>query len=642
MKLEWKRIWNQRSVRGMFCVCLAIMMLLFISQQIGQAEADAMQYELEDVSSDKYHKEYQKKIAGIVKEADSMGEISIFSKENSYADRNRVKTKNDYGRLYDIKIEKGDDKLINSLIAEKYWTFTILIFGMFLVCKVSYSENSAMQIMTYSCQKGRKVLRRRQWIIVLGSVTVFGVLIYCFNIVLGFLFYGGDSSWFRSIQSAKGFWVCTMKISMAEGVALHFVFGLIGAMAGICIGWALIKRLGSKIGIFMWVLLYGIGYISVSFIGKNSNLNLLHSLNFYRLLFPQNIFTSYQNYNIASYAVGQGVVQVIFIGIVFLVSSFYIIYGKPRRQRKKIRFLKWKRIGKRPLWGIGSLECKEMLWYQKGIWILTFAMLIVYVLSLQKQVSYTIGQRTLNEFYENYGGEITDRTYKELERLNEEYDQMLEKSKELKNRYRQGELTYEEYDTEKFVLEKQLEQAELVTELNGKMDRLEKLREKGIKAELVNERGYNKVFEKGLKRKLEVIVEFLVLILFLTGYFRTFSKKNWRYMVRSSRDGRDIFFLKRMLIFVGVLAAAIAMLYGMDFYNINSMYPMKHLTAPIHSLELANVVKGNYPIWLYLLINYFGKLAFWCIMGMVCYSIGYFAILGKAFREEIRKDETGN
>lgn len=644
MKLEWKRIWNQLSVRGVFFLCLAVMMLLFISQQIGQAETDAMESELEveEMSSDKYQKEYKKKIANIVKEADSMGEISIFSKQNSYADRNRIKTKDDYGSLYNIKITQGDNQLLGALITEKYWTFIMLFFGMFLVCKVPYPEKSAMQTITYSCQKGRKILRKRQLFLVLGFVTVLGTFLYMLNILLGFFFYGGDSSWLRSIQSAQNFWSCTLEISMLEAVLLHFFLGLTGVMAGICTGWALMKKFGNKVGFLLWALLYGMGYLNLSLIGKSSNLNLLHSLNFYQLLFPQNIFTTYQNYNVASYAVGQGVVWMIFVLLTFAGSSLYVVYGKPKEKRSRKKFLKWKRIWKRPLAGIGRMECKEMFWYQKGFFVLAFALLVVYVLSLQKPVSYTVGQRTLNEFYENYGGEITEDTYKELERLNEEYNRLLEETKQLKQKYQKNEITYEEYDAESFFQKKELEQAAVVIELNAKVEKLKKLQEKGYKVELVNERGYNKLFEKGIKRKLEVVVEFLVALLFLAGYFRTFTKRNWRYMVRSTRDGRDIFFLKRMLIFVGFLAAAVAMIYGMDFYNIYRVYPMEHLTAPIRSFELANGVAGNYPIWLYLGIVYLGKIALWCVIGMVCYSVRYFTIIGKAFREETRKDEIGN
>lgn len=644
MKLEWKRVWNQLSVRGTFFVCLAVMMLLFISQQIEQANTDAMesQLEAEEMSSNKYNKEYQKKIAKIVKEADSMGEISIFSKENSYADRNRLKTKSDYKKLYDIKLTKGDNQQISALITEKYWTFILLLFGMFLVYKVPYPENSAMHTITSSCQKGRKILRKRQLILVLGLVAALGSFLYLLNMVLSFFFYGADSSWFRSIQSAQIFWACTLKISMAEAVVLHFLLGITGVMAGICAGWALMKRFGNKIGFFLWAVLYGMGYMNQAFIGKSSNLNLLRSLNFYQLLFPQNIFTTYQNYNLASYAVGQGIVQILFILIVFTISSFYVVSGEPQEKRNHRKLLKLKRRWKKSLAGIGRMECKEMFWYQKGLFILAFAVLIVYVLSLQRQVSYTAGQRAMNEFYENYGGEITEATYQELERLNENYKQLLEECKVLKQKYQRNELTYEEYDTESFFLKKETEQASIAIELNTKMERLKKLQEKGYQVELVNERGYNKLFDKGLKRKLEVAVEFLVILLFLAGYFRTFSRKNWRYMVRSTRHGRNVYFLKRMLVFVGIVAAAIGILYGVDFYNIYRMYPMKHLTAHVHSLQLADGVRGNYPIWMYLAAIYLGKVILWCGAGMVCYSIGYFAIIGKAFREETKKDETGN
>ena len=113
-------------------------------------------------------------------------------------------------------------------------------------------------------------------------------------------------------------------------------------------------------------------------------------------------------------------------------------------------------------------------------------------------------------------------------------------------------------------------------------------------------------------------------------------------MVRSTRYGRDVFFLKRMLVFVGLLTVSIVILYGVDFYNIYRMYPMKHITAPVHSLQLAQGVTGNYPIWLYLAGTYMGKIMLWCGCGMVCYSIGYFGIMGKAFREETIIDETGN
>lgn len=644
MKLEWKRIWNQISVRSMFFLCMAVMLLLFTSQQIQKSQTDAEGNEVqgEEMSSERYHKEYQKKIAGIVKEADSMAEISIFAQKDSYVDRNRTKTKNDYGKLYHVEITQGRNQLFTSLLTEKYWTILVLAFGMFLAYKVPYPENSSMEIITHSCQKGRKVLRRRHLLLVLGFSAVTGSILYLLNLLMGFFLYGVDSSWLRSIQSVPECWSCTMQVSMAGALVLDFVIGLLGVMAGICTGWALMKRFGTKIGLFLWAFLYGIGYVNFCFVAQDSNLNLLRSLNFYQILFPKNIFTTYQNYNVAGYPFGQAVIQFVFSLAVFTAGSLYVVYKNTREKKNHKKLFKIKRIWKRPFTGLGRMECKEILWHQKGCWILAFAMLLVYVLSLQNQVSYTAPQRAMNEFYETYGGKITEKTYEEVEKLKEEYSQLLEENKELKEKYQRKELSRDEYEVERFFLVKEIERASMVVELSAKIERLKKYQEKGYQVELVNERGYDKLLEKGLKRKLEVVVQIMVLFLLLIGYFKRFSKKNWRYMVRATRDGRDIFFLKRMLVFTGILALAMALLYGVDFYNIYRMYPMEHFTAPIHSLQLAENEIGNYPIWLYLVIIYLGKIALWCGIGMICYSAGYFAVIGKSFREEIRKDEAGD
>ena len=644
MKLEWKRIWNQLGVRSIFFLCIAVMLLLFVSEQIKKNQTDDTENQLqEEMSANKYHKEYQKKIAGIVEEAESMGEISIFAEKGSYVDRNRTKTKNDYGKLYQTEIIQGKNKLFQAIIGEKYWTIIVLIFGMFLVYKVPYTRDSSMGILTYSCEKGRKVLRKRHLLLVLMFSTGMAVILYLLNMGMGFLLCGADASWLRSIQSVEKCWSSTLKISMGGALVWNFVSGLLGVMAGICTGWALMKKFGMKLGLFLWALLYGAGYSNLQFVEQDSNLNLLRVLNFYKLLFSENIFTTYQNYNVAGYPVGETTLQLVCAMVVFAITGLYIIY-KGNKEKSHRRFIKFKSVKflKRRLAGIGCTECKEILWYQKGVWILAFAMLLVYVLSLQNQVSYTVPQKAMNEFYDNYSGQIKERTYQKVEDLKEEYIALLEKAQELKKSYGLGELTKEEYEAEKFFMNRETERAGIAIELNMKMERLKKLQQQGYQVELVNERGYEKLLQKGFKRKSEVAVQILVVCLLLMGYFRTFARKNWRYTVRATRDGRDLFFLKRLLIFLGIVAVSMGIIYGVDFYNVYQMYPMEQLNAPIKSIQLLENAGGNYPIWLYLAIVYLGKIALWCIIGTACYSAGYFAIMGKSFREAREKDEIGN
>ncbi|MGN0485194.1 MAG: hypothetical protein ACI4HI_16755 [Lachnospiraceae bacterium] len=267
-----------------------------------------------------------------------------------------------------------------------------------------------------------------------------------------------------------------------------------------------------------------------------------------------------------------------------------------------------------------------MLRTRKGIWILLIAVGVTRFLAVQAPVSYTIRQIAMNKIYETYSGKMDESLLEKMQELNQEEQKLLKQKENNLKKYQKGKISYGEFRSEQQFLAKDLEKVSIVHEMEEKRERLQQWEEKEYAVEFIDETGYEKLWNKSVKRCLESVLLVAVMIMLLHGFVKDLKQIGWRYHVRATVRGRGFYFCKRGLVLLCVLFFACVLVFGVDFYSIQVIYPMSHFNASIHSLAQMENLRYDMPIWVYLLIYYLKQAGVYCLVGGFIYAIQYILI----------------
>lgn len=299
-------------------------------------------YELHEECADIVgYKEY---LEGIKTQAESMTNISIFAKPDTFNYRSIVKTPSAYENMQDVQpvfdISKG-------IILAADNNFTDILCGfilLFAVLSLMISDREqGMTGLLFSLKKGRGHLMIAKTAAL--AAVVFGavLLIYGENLIISAYLYGlGDLS--RPVQSLAGFIGCNLKTSVFGYLILYFIFK---SAAFFSVGAVLsliavnTKNTVSFYGISAAILTAeGIAYNNIHPLSVYSIFRYINLVSFTKV---NEIFSSYRNINFWEYPVpliptSAGAVAVI---SVICVSLSALLYAKKRNlefRKLSIRF----------------------------------------------------------------------------------------------------------------------------------------------------------------------------------------------------------------------------------------------------------------------------------------------------------------
>lgn len=660
--METKRVLGEKKIFLLFFVLFLGNILFFYTQQMQKPELGDVhsyrerkqlceRYETEDGSlqlpdtmtkqessavetlwlhrsGEKEHCErYKEKLRAIEEDAKEMEEISIFSQVNSFADRNRQKTQRDFAKLADCKLEFGENQGVVSVVENYSWTICLFVFGVFLLQQIQLGENRGLAAIVRTTYRGRGWLRGRQLLLFIGLCLGAGAILFLSLVFAGNILYGWDVGWKRAVQSIPEFADVTSRWNIGTFLLLDFGYGVLGVLAGLCLLWALVCVLRSwQFGLLGIALLYGSGYLCTTWIEETSLGSVFRIWNIYHLLYPGENISEYHNYSVFSQAVGQTTCVGVF-SLLCCVMGISICMLESVRTRHHLGFQRKKRSFPKLGRTIFGLECYQLLRTRKGIWILLIAVGVTRFLAVQAPVSYTTGQIAMNRIYDTYGGKISEDLLEKVQELKREEKKLLQQKENNLKKYQKEKISYGEFRSEQQFLEKDLEKVTIVHEIEEKVERLQTWEEKGSKVEFIPETGYEKIFHKSVKRRLETVLLVVVMLLLLHGFVKDLKQTGWRYHVRATMRGRRVYFWKRGMVLMSILFLTYVLVFAMDFYSIQVIYPMSHFNASIHSLAQMEQIRYDMPIWMYLLVYDMKRAGVYCLVGGFIYAIQYIMIM---------------
>lgn len=546
----------------------------------------------------KYIRDYDAFLSEMPARAESLTSISIFTKPNSFSYRHILKSVEDYGRLDGISIAADYSQGVLALTGDRY-TIVFLLVLMLFVAGVLYPEevDSRMITLLTANKKGRLPLALAKWM----TLTVFAVLtalivslgkIIIAGKVLGF----GDLS--RQIQSVSYFRNCCHWLTVGgflERTVLFWVLVMVFASGLLSLVFWLFRDVRFSGGIYGIYLL--ISYLAYWFIDDASIWNMWKFINPFSFADVSGRFSSYQNLNFFGYPfsvfVSGGVAFVIVLGII--LAGYLMAFARCYQiNLPSVRLHRKTRIkGSTRLWQ------HEMF----RLWIGNYGIIILAVLIIWGYRNTEKSELLLDEDDYNYyaysqqiRGEITPETDLWIAQEAEKFSSIPEKSAELVDLYKQGEIDEYTYLKESQALELFSKKQKAFNEISFQYWELKEVQERGIPVHFINAIATNAMFGNMPRYVWSGMLLLLVCVFSLCGMFSNDYQTNMIFLVHTTRKGRSSVFLAKygmmlVLYSLGFLCFALSL-----WYNWVVTYQMYDWGAPLQSISQFTQVKGNISI----------------------------------------------
>lgn len=321
------------------------------------------------------------------------------------------------------------------------------------------------------------------------------------------------------------------------------------------------------------------------FLPEQSAYNILKYLNLCTYFHIAPLYTHYLNVDILGFPVGiRRVSELATLPLIFVTSSGCIAqqcFRRPAQGKSWVEIFT-RRIGNcldrclqyLPLWG---REVYKILFSQRGIVIL---LLFVYLaLGIEHSVPLQAGSEQVayeRQYLVQLQGEITSKTFSEIDQLQEEQKKIIETMGQAKEAYSNGEISRGEYMSISF--EGNIAQIKLAAlgEVENQAETLKEQSEiQGFTPVLLDETPYQSVYGKPAKIvQLKSLFLIFGALLLLLGANSAYERKSKMIpLLRSVKDGRKGVLREKALAAVCITLLLWAVMYGKEFWDFYRIFP---------------------------------------------------------------------
>ena len=524
----------------------------------------------------------------ITSEAEKMSSVSIFSDENSFSHRNIVKTVNDFKPIENWKIGLENTQVEDSLFSSLLIDYLLLVFVFIFVLSFIQERKSSMWQLVYASAEGRGALAFKRIVILFLGSSAMTLLLFGVKFMVAQNEFGRKINFDLPLQSISIFRFVPSAITLGEFLLEYLVIRIMTIFIAGLLLWLLLSLARNlTIAITLTGLVIAAQYGLFVFVSDSSILAPLKFLNFFTFINPQKLLEKYLNINILGYPVNIKNMMLALIpflaAFLCILSIMYHAKKRPISHVSKIEtFVDYLRIKINPLFaklGLGGMELYKTLLPLKG-WVVV--LLFLYLMSGYQGVPSTFIESkdfVALKYYKAYEGPVGENTLSELRALLETEDNQV-----------QGD-NLEDSNTDYYEgVSLVLTDAERIFEIN---------KNEGRQLELVSPYAYQSLFSDNSERYhlLQGVKLVLITVLFFSGIFVYEKEKKMKKLILSSREGRDKFFRKKIMVNLGLLSLLLLVFYGIEIQSANQvMGGFSNLGAPARSLAFLEGVDGNYSL----------------------------------------------
>ncbi|NCE99421.1 hypothetical protein [Emergencia sp. 1XD21-10] len=627
IKFEWKKLFQWRFLFIFLPLIFILNGILVLEQITGDFEKKETFQEdswTENRSENK-NESYEAFLLSIELQAEDMQNTAIFN--TSYFNRkNLEKTKNAYSRLHGIELEPDYPTGLR-YVTDYRMTDCLLLFSVLaLLIQLMLQERAEglLHLLKPTLNGKGRLIFAKYVTFVLGAL-ILTILFYGTNYFLAAVINSlgkGDAA----IQSLEGylaspfainirtyFWLFLLCKWLAV-TAINSIFFLFCIYCRNHVYAILCSILTLSVELLLWLTVKDYAWLSP-----------VKHFNLAAILDTSHFFNDYTNFNflgIPVSAVMAGLVTSILSIIISLTWSIKLFISEASSEAKKSRWLKkfrMKACGTRISVNLFSIECKKMLFMQKGLFLL-LALLVIQALFYYENYFFSDQEEA---YYQRYSqvlaGELSKEKADWIERKEEYFRSLDEELEKQYQRYQQGLISATVLDY--YIKKLTPRQAEQIgfDRAKTQYQYVEEQRKNGLNVAYLYDTGWNKLLGSEGRREelLDFAKLFLIMILALSSLGTIEKTSSVELLILPSAKGiKGINHIKTILCTMYSLVAA-AITFVWRPMQILNYYEMSGSQYSVQSLLLFSQIKWQMSLGVYVTLIYLLK-------GVIAILVGQF------------------
>ena len=580
-----------------------------------------------------YQNDYPAYIKSILKNAQNLSSKKLFSNKTSYSYKSIQKSANDFSKNKNIKLSLVNDLPVSAVLNYQIGDFILILICVFMA--ISFVSEKNVNLLINTCKNGRRILKMKQLPILILFSLFFSFAIYISEMLISLKIYDAPLNLYALIQSTDIFSDCILHINFLQLFAIHILFkAIIASMIALAI-WLFIS-LSSNIILVSAIAgaITSIELLLYKNISAQSNLSILKTFNIFSL-FDYRSISEYNLVSVFSKPVrAEKAVWIIVLLVIFIISALILISANrnyPIKSPKKafrILHVLFDKLSEfyaklQSVIYAGRFETFKIMHIGKGLLVVIAFLLIIGFNFNTNPLVFSSTEAFLNDYYEEYGGELSEKVYKNIEKMRSEADAVESEYNFKSEQYASGEISLEEYELAAAKNEAYDTQRKAVDKLTEQIDRIESLSQKGIKPVLVNELGYNNLFYSQSNQTQILILICAVVILF-SSVFSIEKGSNMLILNHCSKNGRKQLYFKKIFTVIPKTFILTLISYLSLILQNNYLYKLGNMNANIHNLECLQEINLNLSIAEYVILNFIFEFIFVTVVGLIITSLSAF------------------
>lgn len=580
-----------------------------------------------------YQNDYPTYIKSILKNAQNLSSKKLFSNKTSYSYKSIQKSANDFSKNKNIKLSLVNDLPVSAVLNYQIGDFILILICVFMA--ISFVSEKNVNLLINTCKNGRRILKMKQLPILILFSLFFSFAIYISEMLISLKIYDAPMNLYALIQSTDIFSDCILHINFLQLFAIHILFkAIIASMIALTI-WLFIS-LSSNIILVSAIagVITSIELLLYKNISAQSNLSILKTFNIFSL-FDYRSISEYNLVSVFSKPVrAEKAVWIIVLLVIFIISALILISANrnyPIKSPKKafrVLHVLFDKLSEfyaklQSVIYAGRFETFKIMHIGKGLLVVIAFLLIIGFNFNTNPLVFSSTEAFLNDYYEEYGGELSEKVYKNIEKMRSEADAVESEYNFKSEQYASGEISLEEYELAAAKNEAYDTQRKAVDKLTEQIDRIESLSQKGIKPVLVNELGYNNLFYSQSNQTQILILICAVVILF-SSVFSIEKGSNMLILNHCSKNGRKQLYFKKIFTVIPKTFILTLVSYLSLILQNNYLYKLGNMNANIHNLECLQEINLNLSIAEYVILNFIFEFIFVTVVGLIITSLSAF------------------
>ena len=541
------------------------------------------------------HDNFYRKLEEVPKQKEDMLTISIFSDEDSFAYNNIMKTAADYESISGVELSEINDYAVDAFL--KHDTMHIFAFVIMLFTVISFLDERKKGLwqIVYTCREGRFRLTLTRLFILLGVVFVTETVLVTSTLFVSFIDFGGRDILFAPVQSVAMLQSFLMPVSLLEYLVYYALF-LSAALAasGLFIWFILAGIHNINLGMVVCSLVYVVEFFVYYMISPTNPLCMLKYTNLWFLINPHEVFTEYTNFMIGNIMFNvREYLSVVVIILLLIFSAFVLITGVKTRpfytpgMTEKMVDMLMDRIRRLICHFSGmGFEVYKLLIQKKGIIVIAGVLYLFFSNMDTLELMLGNDRIQLDEFYEQYTGEINDDSLHAYNSIEEEINTALNNGEEVS-----------------------ADRHAMFNMLTEQKEYAESLSDRGIKGWFINDRGFDMLFGKlkSGKRLIDGVIIVLAIVLLAAPCYASEYQSGVGYMIAGTVKGRGIVFRRKTIYSLVCTLGMTIIMFLVQFYEVRIKYNLNGLDAPVQNVRILEHVPFNISIGGYMALWYVAR-----------------------------------